>query len=88
MTLAAAMPNETLQLATQLAIDAAAHRAGLSDRESCVVNMLVSGYSTKEIAAALYITAKTVKAHCNSIYRKTKCTGRLELVGRILERRG
>jgi DNA-binding CsgD family transcriptional regulator len=88
VTQAVSLPNDTLQLVTQLAIDAAAHRAGLSDRENCVVNMLVSGYSTKEIAAALYITAKTVKAHCNSIYRKTKCSGRLELVGRILERRG
>ena len=44
--------------------------AGLTEREARVVGMLARGLQTKEIAAALGISAKTADRHIQNAYRK------------------
>jgi DNA-binding NarL/FixJ family response regulator len=52
---------------------------GLTNRELQIAKFIAQGYANKEIANQLKITERTVKAHLNSIYRKTDTKGRLEL---------
>jgi len=44
------------------------HRSG---REKEIIELLFKGYSNKQIGKALFISARTVKNHIYSIYRKT-----------------
>jgi len=50
----------------------------LSSREKEVLAHLSKGYSNKEIAAALFISDKTVKCHINNIFKKLKINRRIE----------
>lgn len=52
----------------------------LTDREIDVVYSLLDGKSNKEIAAAMQITERTVKAHLQNIFQKMGVKDRLELV--------
>ncbi|WP_455389191.1 response regulator [Petrachloros mirabilis] len=60
---------------------------GLTAREEEILRLLVSGGTNKEIAHALSISEKTVKAHLNSIFRKLHVTCRLQ-AGLIAVHRG
>ncbi len=51
----------------------------LTDRENEVAQLIAQGISNKAIARKLDITERTVKAHLNTIYRKTHIKGRLQL---------
>lgn len=51
----------------------------LTDREKQVANTLASGASNKEIARALGITERTVKAHVGAILEKLQVRDRLQL---------
>lgn len=57
----------------------------LSQRELEVGRLLVSGRSTQEIAAALFISENTVKTHLRNLYRKTKTRSRVELYRVLME---
>ena len=50
----------------------------LSTREQEVLQLIAQGYSNKEIAAALYITERTVKNHVNSILRRLNLRDRTQ----------
>lgn len=52
----------------------------LTDREYEVVRAVCEGLSNKQIAQRLGISDKTVKNHLFSVYRRTKVTGRTQLV--------
>ena len=52
----------------------------LSDREQEVLVLLAQGAANKEIAARLYITERTVKAHVTSIFNKLGVNSRTEAV--------
>jgi predicted ATPase/DNA-binding CsgD family transcriptional regulator len=52
----------------------------LTAREQEVLELIVGGLTNREIAAELYITAKTVMHHSVSIYRKLGVRGRAEAV--------
>jgi len=52
-----------------------------SERE--VVALICEGYRNKEIAQKLHITEKTVKSHCNRIYKKVGVSDRLQLATHI-----
>ena len=49
---------------------------GLTQRESEVLSLLVSGLSNKAIAARLVLSEETVKSHLRALYRKLEVTDR------------
>lgn len=55
----------------------------LSEREKEIAISVSKGYSNKEIASDLSISASTVKNHIYSIYRKTGVQSRVELVNKL-----
>jgi DNA-binding NarL/FixJ family response regulator len=57
----------------------------LSTREQEVMELLMSGRSNREIAAALGIEQATVKAHLGRMLRKTRSRNRLEMTLRQME---
>jgi len=56
---------------------------GLSERESQVMQFMLQGLSTKEIAAELYISPYTVQEHFKTIFDKVGVRSRRELVGQV-----
>lgn len=52
----------------------------LTKREMTIVRLLSSGAQNKEIANKLHISTNTVKTHLYSVFRKTHCRNRLELL--------
>lgn len=51
----------------------------LTEREKQVADMIFHGNPTKKIAAGLFITERTVKAHLSSIFRKLNVPDRIHL---------
>ncbi|MCK5665453.1 MAG: response regulator transcription factor [Thiotrichaceae bacterium] len=51
----------------------------LSEREQEIAQHIYTGQKNKDIAAELYISERTVKAHLSNIYKKMKVRNRLEL---------
>jgi ATP/maltotriose-dependent transcriptional regulator MalT len=52
---------------------------GLTPRERDVVALVKHGYTNKEVASELFLTAKTVEFHLRNIYAKFGVTGRQQL---------
>lgn len=59
----------------------------LTEREQEVLNLMAQGKMNKEIAAALFVTERTVKFHISSIFGKLGATNRTEAV-RVAVQRG
>jgi DNA-binding CsgD family transcriptional regulator len=57
---------------------------GLTVREAEILDMLASGATNTELAAALHISSGTVKKHLDNLYRKLGVTGRVQAVGMAL----
>jgi DNA-binding NarL/FixJ family response regulator len=53
----------------------------LTPREAEVLGHIAAGLSNTEIAAALFVSAATVKTHINHIFTKTGLRDRAQLVG-------
>ena len=49
---------------------------GLSTREAEVLRLVASGQSNGQIAAALFLSQKTVERHLSNIFAKTGVTSR------------
>jgi DNA-binding NarL/FixJ family response regulator len=60
----------------------AARRDELTPAELEVASLVAEGKMNKEIAAALWISEKTVEAHLSRIFRKLGIRNRAELAGR------
>lgn len=58
-------------------------RFNLTERESQVLEWLKQGAANKEIAKALAITERTVKAHVTSILKKTQTKDRFALIVKL-----
>ena len=58
----------------------------LTDREREVLEAVAQGERSKEIAARLYITERTVKAHLTSIYNKLGVDSRAAAVAAAIQR--
>lgn len=63
----------------------AAHKLNLTQREQDVLHWLVQGASNDEIAAQLYITVATVKAHLTAIFQKLSVTSRTQAIIKALK---
>ncbi|MFK3982412.1 AAA family ATPase [Micromonospora sp. NPDC050397] len=61
--------------------------ADLTESERRVAALAVMGYTNREIAAKLYITASTVEQHLTRVYRKLKVSHRRELPSELSWRR-
>jgi DNA-binding NarL/FixJ family response regulator len=60
--------------------------AGLSEREREVLHLVAEGLPTKQIAAALVISERTVKFHVNSIFHKLGAENRAQAVALAAQR--
>ena len=58
----------------------------LTDRETDVLRLIVSGNSNKEIASALFISEATVKTHVNNLLGKLGVTDRTQAATTALQR--
>jgi DNA-binding CsgD family transcriptional regulator len=56
---------------------------GLSPREREIVDLIVRGLPSKQIAASLYVTEDTVQKHLSKIFEKVGVRSRLALVKRL-----
>jgi DNA-binding NarL/FixJ family response regulator len=54
--------------------------SSLSERELEVLRLVASGLTNKEVAARLYLSVETVKAHLETIYRKLDASDRTHAV--------
>ena len=68
---------------TAAAVSAANAWATLSEREAQVARAVSAGRSNKEVAAAMFISERTVKAHLSAVFEKLGVRDRLQLVLRL-----
>lgn len=61
---------------------------GFTKRQRQVAQLLLSHYSTSEIAEALTISSHTARHHVEQVYRKAEVSGRRELRQRLASRGG
>ncbi len=57
--------------------------SGLSKRENEILGQLAKGYTSKQIAENLFISAATVRDHQKNIYRKLQVHSKTEAVNKI-----
>jgi DNA-binding CsgD family transcriptional regulator len=65
-------------------VDLVARSAGLTDRETEVLGVLVAGLTSPEIAARLNLSQHTVNDHVKSVLARTGAPNRQRLLARIL----
>jgi DNA-binding CsgD family transcriptional regulator len=58
---------------------------GLTSSEWRVAELVGRGHTNREVAAALYLSGKTVESHLRSVYRKLGIRSRTELARRLAE---
>ena len=58
----------------------------LTDAEQRVAEASARGLTNREVAAALFLSPKTIEAHLSSVYRKLRVVSRAELGARMAER--
>ncbi|MEW5941440.1 MAG: LuxR C-terminal-related transcriptional regulator [Chloroflexota bacterium] len=56
------------------------HIQDLSKKEKEVLDLLLQGFSNRQIAATLQISEKAVEKHLTNIYRKAGVSSRLEAI--------
>jgi DNA-binding CsgD family transcriptional regulator len=59
---------------------------GLSPREAEIVDLVMRGYSNREIEERLFISLETVKKHVSNIYRKLDVKNRVQLSNLVQNR--
>lgn len=61
--------------------------AKLTEREREILERLLEGRATKEIASALHLSVHTVKSHSQSVFRKFGARSRAELLSQFVDGR-
>ncbi len=69
----------------KISIQEAVELYGLTKRESDILELLISGYSNKEICDQIVIANNTLKKHILNIYRKLDIKNRVQLFRMIKE---
>ena len=54
-------------------------RGELTEREQTIAELVASGRSNKQVAAALFLSQKTIEHHLSRIYAKLGVRSRVEL---------
>ena len=74
-------PSESRAVLDRLGHDLSSgpHGAQLTGRERCVAELAATGATSREIAAATYLSPKTVEHHLSRIYRKLGVRSKSEL---------
>lgn len=72
------------QQTNQSRVEIAQRLQKLTDRERQVMDLMVDGHQTKEIAAELGISPKTVDNHRSRVFEKTEAVGVAELVWMVV----
>ncbi|RLP77531.1 DNA-binding response regulator [Mycetocola tolaasinivorans] len=62
-----------------------AREAGLTERESDVLERMGQGASNREIAEAMFVSLSTVKTHTNNLFAKLGVSSRAEAIARLGE---
>ncbi|MBT2364998.1 AAA family ATPase [Streptomyces sp. ISL-10] len=57
--------------------------AGLTDAEKRIAELVTEGHANRDIAAALYVSVKTVEAALTRIYRKLEVRSRVQLMALV-----
>ncbi|MET8169779.1 helix-turn-helix transcriptional regulator [Streptomyces sp. NPDC005329] len=55
----------------------------MTERETQVAVLVAKGHTNREVAAALFLSDKTVEYHLSHIYIKLAVRSRVELAGRL-----
>jgi DNA-binding CsgD family transcriptional regulator len=79
VTIRAASPSEVFDLLCTV--------YELTRRERELVALVLEGLATKQLAAALGISAYTVQDHLKAVFAKTRARNRVELVSQLAGRR-
>ena len=66
-------------------VEEAVEQFGLTKKESDILDLLVKGYSNKEICDKMVISSNTVKKHILNIYRKLNIKNRVQLLCMVKE---
>jgi two-component system response regulator NreC len=69
-----------LILSEQKSLQMSAKQPAISPRESEILKLIISGYTNKEIAAKLYLSARTVEGHRARLLQKFDVRNTAELV--------
>jgi len=79
----------TLEEATELALapPAAGRPGGLTERELEVLARVAVGLTNEQVAARLFLSARTVNWHLTAVYRKLAVRSRAEAVRFAVEHR-
>lgn len=86
---AAAIDGDLRARQATAARDVAIHRLGrLTPRESQVMELLVAGKTSKEIAVALSVSIRTVEGHRRTVFSKMDVSSAAQLVRVVLSARG
>lgn len=65
--------------ATQPDLNAILAPLGVSPRETEIVDLILRGFSNKEVASRLFISVDTVKKHSYNVYKKLGVQNRVQL---------
>jgi DNA-binding NarL/FixJ family response regulator len=57
----------------------AARKNELSAAERQLAALVGQGFTNREIAQRVHLSAKTIEAYLHRVFRKTRCSSRLEL---------
>lgn len=57
----------------------------LGDRQMEILNLILRGYTNREIAEQLYISLPTVKSHVRVILRKLNARDRAQMIAKVLQ---